>query len=349
MSLIVPGVTKSRGATLFDNKGELNASTREDAIRRLNDTVQLLASGNFEDKATIEANNHAFQERNKAVVEAMADKSGKKMSMLAEAITTEILDQTNREGFARRFLQFKNLEQGDLPYVTLRDKQVLAYMMSSASRVVPSEIRERRQILNEFSITAEVLITNMEISRSPNDLLEEKYEEGLEALMVTEDRYWKMLADAASTTYNVQSFLQFSPSILARMLNMLATSGLPVGSMLVSTNVWQDFIAGSEFVNVFDPVTRWDIIQTGELGQMYGVLIITDAQRSPNLRVLEPGDVYIVSTPEFHGVMHARPLTTEPITQYNQGQAKRGWFFEQITSMIVGNSRSVIRGKRLFN
>lgn len=349
MNTIVPGVTKNRGSVLFDNKGELNASSKKEAISRLNDLITMCANSDFEDKATIEANAEARRERGKALVEAMADKSGNKMTMLAEAITTEILDQTNREGFARRFMQFKTLDQGDMPYVTLRDKQVLAYQMSSASRVIPTEIRERRQLLNEFSITAEVLITNMEISRSPNDLLEEKYDEGLEALMVVEDRYWKQLADRAATTYNVQSFLQFSPSILARMLNILATSGLPVGSMLISTNVWQDFIAGSEFVNVFDPVTRWDIIQTGELGQMYGVQILSDAQRGPNLRVLEPGDIYIVSTPEYHGVMHARPLTTEAINQYNQGQAKRGWFFEQITSMMIGNARSVIRGKRLFN
>jgi hypothetical protein len=310
----------------------------------------MLASCKFEDKETREANLEVRKERANELMAAVADKTGTKMSILAEAIMTEILDQTNREGFARRLLQFKPLEQGDFPYITMRDKQVVAYIMSSSSRVIPTEIRERRQILNEFALAAQILISNIEIQRSSNDLLEEKYDEGLEAIMVQEDRFWKQLADIASTVqYNVQSFLQFSPSILARMTNMLNSAGLPASVLLISHNLMQDFVAGSEFQNVYDPVSQWEILQTGEIGSIYGVQIITDAMRGPNLRVLDPGDVYAIAAPEYHGVMYARPLTTEAINQYAVGQSKRGWFIEQITSMAIGNSRSVVRGKRLFN
>jgi hypothetical protein len=350
MKTLVPGLSKSRGSVLFNNGGEINASCKADAITKVKEAIELLASGKFEDKATIEANVNARRERTKALVEASTDKSGHKMAILAEAVTSEVLDQTNRDGFARRFLQFKPLESGDLPYVTMRDKQAIAYAMSSESRVIPVEARERRQILNEFSITSEILITNMEIQRSPNDLLEEKYDECLEALMVTEDRFWKKLADVAATSrYNVQSFMSFTPQIFARMINIITNEGLPPSTLLISSNLYQDIISGSEFQQVFDPVTQYEVLQTGEIGQMYGVNIVSDAVRGPNMRVLEAGDLYAIASPEYHGVMHARNLITEPINTYNQGQSKRGWFFDQITSMMVANTRSIVKGKRLAN
>lgn len=349
---IIPGYTKTKRSSmpLFNNKGELNASSKADAILALGEVLDVIRQNNVSPEAEEASRDEYRRERGKALVEAVTDKSGNKMAVLAEAVTSEVLDQTNRDGFCRRFLQHKELSQGDIPYVTLKDKQALAYAMSSASRVIPVEIRERRQILNEFHITGQINISNIEIARSSTDLLEEKYDETLEAIMVQEDRFWKKLADrAALSRNNLQTFLQLTPQFFAKMMAMITNKGLPVQHAIISTNLMQDIIAGSEFTQVFDPVTQWEVLQTGEMGSLYNVQITSDATRDPGMRVLEPGDFYMVSSPEFHGVLHTRPIITEPINGYNRGKSERGWFVDQITSMIVGNNKSVAKGKRLGN
>jgi len=137
--------------------------------------------------------------------------------------------------------------------------------------------------------------------------------------------------------------------LFARMMHMISNQGLPVQHALISSILMQDIISGSEFVQVFDPVTKWEVLQTGEMGSLYNIQITSDAPRSANLRVLEPGDIYMISTPEFHGVLHTRPVVTEPINGYNRGRSTRGWFVDQITSMMIGNNKSVAKGKRLGN
>lgn len=349
---IVPGVTSVRGSKmpLFNGKGEMNASSKKDAIAMLGEALNLINSGGARDNDTVEAREEIRKNRAAELVAAFGDRSGQRMQVLAEAITSEVLDQANRDGFCRRFLQVKELGQGDMPYVVLKDKQATAYAMSSTSRVIPVEIRERRVILNEFHITGQALISNIEISRSSTDLLEEKYDETLEAVMVNEDRFWKKLADRAATSRNnIQTFLQLSPSFFARMIQMITNQGLPVQHALISTNLMQDIISGSEFVQVFDPVTKWEVLQTGEMGSLYNVQITSDAPRGPNMRVLDPGDIYMISSAEFHGVLHTRPIITEPINTYPIGRSERGWFVDQITSMIIGNNKSVAKGRRLGN
>lgn len=349
---IIPGVTRVKGSKspLFNNRGEMNASSKKDAIALIGEAMSIMAAGGAQDNDTMEAREEIRRKRSEALVAAISDRSNTKMQVLADAVTSEVLDQTNRDGFSRRFLQVKELDQGDLPLVTLKDKQALAYQMSSASRVIPVEVRERRIILNEFHISGQLLIGNIELARSSTDLLEEKYDETLEAIMVNEDRFWKKLADRAATSRNnVQSFLQLSPTFFARMIQMITNQGLPVQHALISTNLVQDIISSSEWVAVFDPVTKWEVLQTGEMGTIYNVQVTSDAPRGPNMRVLDPGDMYMISSAEFHGIMHTRPAITEPINTYNLGQSKRGWFVDQITSMIVGNNKSVAKGRRLGN
>lgn len=350
---IVPGYTRPKNSRdpFFNSKGDLNASDMRDAMSRLGQAMQVMASGSqIQDGETAEVREQLRRNRAEELVAAIGDKSGQRMQILADVVAAEVLDQTNREGFCRRFLQSRELGQGDMPFVQFRDKQAIAYMMSSTSRVMPVEIRERRQILNEFHISGKVVIGNIEISQSSNDLLEEKYDETLEAVMVQEDRFFKKLADrAAISRNNIQTFLQLTPTFFARMMQMIANQGLPVQNALISTDLVQDMIASPDFVGVFDPVTKWEVLQTGEVGTLYSVKITSDAPRGQNMRVLDPGDIYMMSSAEYLGVLYTRPIITSPITGYNEGRSERGWFVDQITSMIIGNNKAIAKGRRLGN
>lgn len=339
------GSTVTAGA--FNEKGELNASSVKDAITQLGNVIRSIENQHSM-RASIEANAQVSNERRQILVQAMNDKSGNTLQVLGEALTADILETTNREGFARRLLMYKELGQGDINEIVVKMKNVIAYSAVSPSQVRTNEVRERRMIAPEFNINCKILVDTKELARSTSDILEEKYEEGLEQTMTVEDRIWKKLADKAAVVRNTQqNFSMFTPAVFARMLQQLQHWGLPPVSCIMSSSLWQDVMANGDFTSVFDPVTQWELLQEGMLGSLYGVTIISDFYRNPNMKVLEDGEIYVVSAPIHHGAITVRgTLTTEPINLFPLGEAKKGWFLDQITSMTIGNAASVVRGRR---
>ncbi len=347
---IVSGVTSGAhsASPLFDAQGNLNASSKQDAMQQIVAALQILSGEAPLDQNTAEIRQEKSANRKAVLAAAMADQSGQQMQILGGILAAQIEETTDREGFCRQLLLSSELGNGDFPEVTVKVKQVVAYLMSSASQVVPSEIREKRLLLDEFDLNSFLLIDNKEMSRSRTDLLEEKYEEGLEAIMVKEDRYWKKCADAAAASrHNLQTTTAFTPQFFAHMRDLIDREGLPVTSCILSSTLMQDIITSATFQEVFDPVTKREILETGEIGSLYNVKIYSDYMRQPQFRVIEDGEFYLVSAPVNHGVILTRPLSATPVDRAAFGEAKKGWFLTQPTSMAVVNNRSVVKGQRI--
>lgn len=343
-----PGVTKLPGQSnsFMSNAGEINASSHKDLVTQIG---EIIANYNPADQPRNQITASKRVERAQVLAEAMADRSGETMMMVGEAMAAEIKETSDREGFARRVLDYKEIGQGETNEVVVKQKDVVGFIATSPSAVTPSEIRQRRLILPEFHLNGHILIDTAEIGRSSGDLLEEKFEEGLEAIMVQEDRLWKRMADNAATVRNTyQSFATFTPAVFARLIDQVSRWGIPATSCLFSSSLWQDIIANGDFAGVLDPVTKWELLQEGFLGSMYGVEMITDNFRQSNLKVLETGEVYITGAPINHGVVTVRGgIVSEPINTFSDGIAKRGWFLDQITSMIIASTLSVAKGKKV--
>jgi len=344
------GVTKLQGqsAPFTTNSGEINASSYSDLLVQIGNALKASESGQLT-KVTAAVSNEKIQERQKVLVEAVNDKSGKSMQVLGEALSAEIEETTNREGFTRRFMQYRNIGQGENNEVVVKEKNVMAYVATSPSAITASEIRQKRLLPPEFHISGYVLIDTAELSRSNGDLLGEKYEEGLEASMVTEDRLWKSMATAASSVRNTnQNFSTFTPAVFARLIDQVTRWGIPATNCLFSSSLWQDIVSNSDFSGILDPVTKWELLQDGYLGAMYGVTMNTDNFRQPTLKVLNVGEIFIVGAPINHGVFTVRgSLTAEPINKFAEGEAKKGWFLDQICSMVLANAMSVSRGSKI--
>jgi hypothetical protein len=349
-SRLISGVTHGRKSNepLFNQHGVLNASSKKDAIQQLASALAVLASKDDADDQTKQIQHEKSAKRKATLTAAWADNSGQQLAMLGGILAAQIEETTDRQGFCRQLLLPSELPMGDYPEVTVKFKYVTAYIMASASQVVPVEIRERRFLINEFDINARLLIDNREIARSRTDLLEEKYEEGLEAIMVQEDRYWKQLATrAAASRYNVQTSTTFTPQFFARMRDLIDREGLPVVTCIMASTLMQDIITSADFQNVFDPVTQREILETGEIGSLYNTKIYSDQVRQPEFRVMEDGEFFLVSAPINHGVIMTRPLQSTPTDHALLGEAKKGWFMNQQTSMCVVSNKSVVKGQRI--
>lgn len=348
---VIPGHTKLPGqSNAFTNgRGEINASSTADLLQQIGIALKASEQNMLSTKEANEIKVNAANERKVALMEAMNDASNKSMKVLGEAMAAEIQETTNREGFVRKIMQYREIGQGENNEVKLKQKEVTGFVASSASQVTPIEIRQRLIRPPEVHVNTFILIDTGELAKNNDDILEEKYEEGLEGIMVGEDRLWKAMADEAATVRNtLQTFSTFTPSVFARMTEQISRWGIPVVACMLSSTLWQDVVANGDFAGVLDPVTKWELLQEGTLGSLYGVTISTDSFRQANLKVLEPGEIYMVGAPINHGVFTLRgTMLSEPVNRFPQGEAKKGWFMDEIISMVLGNALSVCRGYKI--
>jgi len=341
--VVLPGQSNP----LFNKTGEINASSTKDLLAQIGAAMN--AATSVVAQPTPQEIETRRQERRQVLAEAMSDQTGRSIQVLGEALAAEIWETTNREGFSRRILQYREIGQGENNEIYLKDRNVMGFLATSPSQVMASEIRQRRLLPPEFHVNGYILIDTVELARTSSDLLEEKYEEGLEAIMVQEDRIMKLMFDqAAPLTNTLQNFGTFTPSVFARIINQVSRWGIPATSCLFASNLWQDIIANGDFAGVLDPVTKWELLQEGYLGTMYGVTIYTDNFRQPILKVLENGEIYVVGAPINLGVLSLRgAMTAEPINRFAEGEAKKGWFLDEIISLVVGNSKAVAKGLKI--
>jgi hypothetical protein len=348
-SSFIPGLTSLKGqeGPFTSNSGQINASSYGDLLTQIG---RALKDDNM--KASMKAavqNPQVAADRRKILVEAVGDPSGKAMLMLGQAVAAEIRETTDREGFARRVLQYREIGQGESNEVQIKEKDVICFIAVSPSQVTANEVRQRRILPPQFHIGGYILIDTGELSQTTGDLLEEKYEEGLEVIMVQEDRLWKRMADQSVNVRNIlQNFSTFTPSVFARIIHQVGRWGIPTTTCLFASDLWQDIIANGDFSGVFDPVTKWELLQEGYLGSMYGITMLTDNFRQPNLKVLGNGELYIVGAPINHGVFTMRgTMTAEPINRYADGEPKKGWFIDQLLSVVMANPMSVAKGQKV--
>ena len=133
---------------------------------------------------------------------------------------------------------------------------------------------------------------------------------------------------SSATSFNDQIlFTTFTPAVLAAMQNQVGRWATPPANLLISYDIWQDIIATHEFANYFDQVTKHELILEGRLGSIFGMQIITDGFRYESLQVLQPGEVFMTSSPVTLGtITQVKELDSRAIDFYNQGVSARGWF-----------------------
>jgi hypothetical protein len=99
---------------------------------------------------------------------------------------------------------------------------------------------------------------------------------------------------------------------------------------------------------MLDPVTKYDLVMNGNLGTLVGLELMTDGFRQPNQKVLNRGEIYVVSTPEHHACYSDRGgVRSEPTTGADTGSTSRGWLMSELLSFTMANPRSVSKGRRV--
>ncbi len=328
--------------------GNINADDKRELLRNINQMMMRMSSGEIMQagEQTAEEKMKVVAEKRQALFAAYHDPA--KLKALGAAIANELSQTANREGFMRRLFQPFDLEQGQIPRIRINYKTQFGVVASGPSQVMPTYIRNKYVMPPEFFVTTNMIIDEPEIAQSTGDILEEKMIEGQEAIMVQEDKTWKRLVDSLVGVNNPLTTLigGFTPQALQILRSTLLGWNLPADTCLFASNVWDDILTNTAFTNFYDPVSQYEIVQTGVIGRILGMTLLSDSYRVPQLRVLNQGDIYVLPRPEFLGGYTSRgPVTANEVNSATNGQGVpgRGWYMFEILSMTAPIPQAVVK------
>lgn len=324
----------------FGQNGELNASSVQDLILNIGKLMQLARTVDLR----TESDATTLEESRQMVVAAFNSKEAH--AELGATLSDDLYVAAKRNGFMRRLLSYKPIASGTRPEFRVRQQGVTAIAAGSPTRLQSQIVRDKLYTPPEFYITARLFIEQREIDQSTTDVVEEKYMEGLTGSMVTEDRVWYRLANASVGVENALTTVagNVTPTVLAALRNNVIRWNIPASTWLIATDIWNDIIADSGFQQLIDPVSKNELLLTGQLGRILGMEIITDGFRHQQHKVLNQGEMFIVGDPINHGVYGDRGgINSTPIDVSHEGMPGRGWVLTESMAMAIANARSVAK------
>lgn len=346
---------KSNQRALSSSTGEINAYDKKELVQAITQMMQSVSSGDIvpENRSALASSGEyaqMLQERREVLAAAYNDSTGEKWAALGASIALQLQEQRNREGFLRRVAVGQTLKQGDIPRIAMPAWDSVSIVATSSSSVGYQIVRSKVFTPGEFEILANLRVENLDIEQVSGDLLDEAYNQGLDAIMVGEDRLWKRAADLAVGVVNPLNYIagNLTTQMLATIRQSVTDWNLPATNAIISNDFWSDVIGSNDFSTFLDPVSKYDLVLNGYLGTLVGMNLITDAFRQPNQKVLNRGEIYVVASPENHaGYTDRGGVRSTPTSGADQGNTTKGWLISELLAFVLANPRSVSKGKRV--
>src|SRR6266481_5982133 len=271
---------------------------------------------------------------------------------MGAAVSADLSEAADREGFMRRLLLKVDVANGTIPRIRVKQKNIIALIASSGLDNRPVYLRDKYITPPEFYIKHNIRVEEREIVQGSGDILEDKFFETQEGIMVQEDRKFISLLNDTIGIANSNQLLAggLSPATLSQMRTQILQWNLPASTLLIASDVLNDIVGqgANTFGGYFDPVSQFEIVQTGMIGTLMGMQVITDSYRAPTLKVLNAGDIWVLSNPEMLGAFTDRgPVQSQEVNSYMEGSPARGWNFFELLSMTITNQRSAVHGSRV--
>jgi hypothetical protein len=335
----------------FDTAGNINASSKKDLVASIASIMSASTSGQavWSDPEASAETAADRKERIELARHAFHDRTGSTWQETGANISATLYETAKREGFMRRFLVEGDLMNGTMPRLNVRYQNVQAIVATGPTVLVPQLAKQRYLYPPEFYVLGNVRVEDKDIAQGATDILEDAYNRALEQINVQEDRTLINMFDASIGTNPLFMLTGgATPSNLAAMRTAVLQWGLQAEQWLIAADYWTD-VAGNAaaFGNLFDPVTRYELVQTGFLGTLFGMAITTDGFRDPMQQVLAPNTCYILTAPVNLGAYTDRgPVKAVEQNNYNDGIPARGWWFSELISNAITNTRGIVKGVR---
>jgi hypothetical protein len=347
-------ISRSASTRLVGDNGEYNASSKRDLIDIMDAIVKQARAGELQQDPgeTAPATISSWGQQGHLVQAALAEKSpseGGPFQVLGEVFTDSVAETMGRMGFTNKIFAQQDVAEGGTARIRIRQKDVTTWLMMSDGHTVESLIRQKYIYPRGYNLETLVLMEEAEIHEAGAQIIEEKYNDALEATMVRDDNITKFLLDQAAPTDNdVIAFNAFTPQVFVTLRNQIWQWSLPVPHALMAIDLWDDLFADADWARWYSPIEKHELAVEGKLGRLGDIELITDGFRYDTLQVLQPGEVYFLSSPSTLGVKaNMIALNSSVVDQRMLGRAVRGWFLFLRQASVLGNSRGVSKGVRL--
>jgi len=329
--------------SLFNDKGEMNASSFKDCLQNLVKYASAMENAPS-NMALTGQNGLDDNRRDELISRAIMTHEGK--IALAQAMANPIRRNLDYQGIARRALVVDPLPQGAIP-VYDRDIDVSAVVISSNGSGPESRVFGDRVLVPEFEIYSNPTVRIAEVKRRRFNVIDRAVQKARQEIMAQEDaNVFAALDTAASAENTVQDIAD--GGMLKRDL----------GELKVQVDRW-DLVTTKYFMNInefndilnwgsgggqgptggeVDPVTMREILQTGLYAHLWGADIMVS-------KIVPAGTVYACADPEFVGVMPIRQ-DIEVMPADEPKQLKLGWVVSEIIGIGIVNSRGVAKGSK---
>jgi hypothetical protein len=342
------GMTKS-ASRMFDNKGELNAYDKKDALTQiaylLNNVTKKAAPGSF----YREASAVPAEDRRKILAAAMSDPSGEGFAIVGQELLLPIKDIIDYEGWARKIFRVRPLAQGEL-FRIAKDVRSTAWVVGQDGQSIEARLYGRYITPSEFKVTSFPTVDIEDIYQMNFDVLDRAQDTARQEIELEEDKRALSLIDQAATTVNSTTiFSTLGVAALEDIRFQVERHRLVVEKFLINRRELTDLIKTAVGLNgsqTVDPVTERELILAGYVGNVLNAQIITAAGTGVE-EVVPAGTVYATTGSEYMGEMGVRvELFSEPFNKFSQREMVKGWAFGEIIGFALPNSRAVAKGHK---
>lgn len=340
---------KGRKEAVIARNGEYNASDKKDLLKVVAHVMEAMGRGTEILSEEQASQKEQSKKVNRELVQAMFQ-NDEAHAELGATIAESLQVSANREGFLRRVLAHKEISQGQRPELKLRMKNVIGSAIASPTKVEPQIMRDKTFWPTEFDIVARPFVENREIEQSQDDVLEEKFIEAQEAIMVQEDRLLISAANSLVGMENDQTIVTGGMNFasITAVMKQIRGWNLPVSKLLVASDLIDEMLSSQSIAQLLDPVSQHEILQTGTFARIYGMDVISDATRHEPHRVIKSGEFFVFTSPEFLGAYTDRNgISSNPITISEEKIPGRGWVLHELFSAAIVNGRGVAKGVRI--
>lgn len=348
------GGVQAAGGRMTNDSGDINAYDAKDLAAKINALHAMVqngdiqtGSGAFEDTNDQKAKLSAKAERHSELVSAFHS-GDERMKVMGEVFAEDVWETLNRQGFTSQVMARKDVVDGQDNRVRLRRKDITAFQVINDGEGIAQVVEQAYLYPADYYLQCQVLIEERELAQAGPELLDQKFQDALEAIMVRQDRILRSLLLATAGVFNASiAFPTFAPTTLTALRTQVASNGIPAAHMLFSFDIWDDMIADPSFNTWWEPVHKYQLIMEGRLGSILNMKLITDGFRYDTLRVLQPGEVFVLGTPIALGQRGVRrEIQSTEITHFPLGAPRRGFYLMGIESMHV-QDRAVAYGTRV--
>lgn len=330
--------------SMFNGKGEMNASSLRDAMNTLVKYAAILEDNQPSNSALAGRPGLNDTKRDEMISRALFTQEGK--VALAQAMANPIRKNLDYQGIARRALVVDPLVQGANATYD-RDIDVAATIISSNGSAPESRVFSDRVFVPTFELVSNPTVRISHVRTRRFNVIDRAVQKARQEIMAQEDANVFAAFDAAAEVENTTQDIADS-GMLKRDLVEIKVSidhwDLVTTKFFMNINEFSDILnwasgggqgtGGGEV----DPVTQREVLQTGLYAHIWGADILVS-------KIVPPGTVYGCADPEFVGVMPVRQ-DIEVLPADEPKQLKLGWVVSEEIGLAVLNPRGVAKGTK---